>query len=398
MNVKRLLFTLSLALANNYLLPAAFSERSISDITIGPVSISKYKDFFDPKISAFTILGLIPPVTDSEIKEQFVALSKELHPDRNPENPIDAQQAFNIMKIAYEKIKRSGGERANEELLFRDEIKNLLNFVKTLKKEEALRGTHGASEDKQSLIEQANAAIEQANMSESGKPLMLAIARQLVNLKLKNIPIDFRRVKEIAEQQITKPGYSANFKDTSALEQLARYYFALLPRTIQRRDRAGAVPIELGGPSNFKGISIQDLLDTNAVNADDIVEREYFNTSRSKSWRIVTLDLSNLMINDLKNLAKIPGIYSVNVLDLKGNALTEVKDTDLIELKNLMHLDVRKNPIKRFSEIAFLILELPNLREIGLSETSLSENKIREIIDLTRSYNNSNYDRQVNIF
>lgn len=53
----------------------------------------------------YEILGLERDCTPTEIKESFIRLSKELHPDKNPDSP-DVHQKFILLNEAYSVLSR----------------------------------------------------------------------------------------------------------------------------------------------------------------------------------------------------------------------------------------------------------------------------------------------------
>ncbi len=58
------------------------------------------------------------------------------------------------------------------------------------------------------------------------------------------------------------------------------------------------------------------------------------------------LTLTDLNINDLKGLSKVPGIEKVRILDLSRNKITKILQRELANLKNLEVLLLSSNNIK----------------------------------------------------
>lgn len=57
------------------------------------------------------MLGLEPGATASEIKKAYHQLSKEHHPDKNPQDPEGAAEKMATINNAYEKLNEIGKRR-----------------------------------------------------------------------------------------------------------------------------------------------------------------------------------------------------------------------------------------------------------------------------------------------
>ena len=116
--------------------------------------------------------------------------------------------------------------------------------------------------------------------------------------------------------------------------------------------------------NHFQGISVQDLLDNNR---EPEVKRNFLS--------VLQLNLTAKKIASLKGLQSIPGIKTVQLLDLDRNKLTSVK---LAGLPNLVTLDLSNNHLTCVE-----LEDLPKLQELYLSNNELKGVELRGLPKLT---------------
>ena len=71
----------------------------------------------------YDLLGVKPTANESELKKAYRRLAKEMHPDKNPDDP-DANERFQDLGAAYEALsdpdKRKLYDKCGEECLQKD--------------------------------------------------------------------------------------------------------------------------------------------------------------------------------------------------------------------------------------------------------------------------------------
>jgi hypothetical protein len=60
------------------------------------------------KKAAFAILGIPPSSTEAEISKAYRKMALKLHPDKNLDNLIEAEEQFKQLQAAHDMIKKSG--------------------------------------------------------------------------------------------------------------------------------------------------------------------------------------------------------------------------------------------------------------------------------------------------
>ena len=68
---------------------------------------------FEGEYSAYEVLGLEPGATPSEIKKAYHKLSRQHHPDKNPQDPKGAAEKMTAINNAYEKLNKLNKRREN---------------------------------------------------------------------------------------------------------------------------------------------------------------------------------------------------------------------------------------------------------------------------------------------
>ncbi len=77
-----------------------FNSDFFGDFTSGTAAASK-EDKDDAKANAYTVLGLEPTASQTEIKKAYRALVKKWHPDKNPDDKAVATAKFKEINEAY---------------------------------------------------------------------------------------------------------------------------------------------------------------------------------------------------------------------------------------------------------------------------------------------------------
>ena len=68
---------------------------------------------FEGEYNAYEVLGLEPGATPSEIKKAYHKLSRQHHPDKNPQDPEGAAEEMTAINNAYEKLNEINKRREN---------------------------------------------------------------------------------------------------------------------------------------------------------------------------------------------------------------------------------------------------------------------------------------------
>ena len=59
---------------------------------------------FEGEHNAYEVLGLEPGATSAEVKKAYHKLSRQHHPDKNPQDPEGAAEKMTAINNAYEKL------------------------------------------------------------------------------------------------------------------------------------------------------------------------------------------------------------------------------------------------------------------------------------------------------
>ncbi|KAI9179418.1 hypothetical protein H9P43_004738 [Blastocladiella emersonii ATCC 22665] len=164
-------------------------------MTEPPASLRQY----DLTLDYYALLGVAPDADAAALKRGYYAMSRQLHPDKNPDNP-DAAEQFQAIKVAYDML-------TNESL--REQYDAVLRQRR--EQEERVRAMDAAKRKLREDLEDRERAAMRAKRAKLD-PRVLNRAAEIERLRSDNA----RRLRELNRAAVHREGLAASLSERVA--------------------------------------------------------------------------------------------------------------------------------------------------------------------------------------